>query len=75
METLRIENIIEDIIAYYTGIELPEYYSEEQRNIIAISNREWDELPCDSEGANSEQEAEQDEFLEKIAKEVKAEVN
>ena len=64
------EQIIEDIINYYAGCTLPARYTEDQRDIIAEHNRDWDALPCSPEGATVEQEQEQDALLEKVAEKV-----
>lgn len=67
-----VGQIIDDVINYYAGSGLPEEYSDAQREIIAASNLEWDNLDCDPEGPTKEQEKEQDLFLEKLANEVLA---
>ena len=67
-----VDQIIDDVINYYAGSGLPEDYSDAQREIIAASNQEWDDLECDPEGPTKDQEKEQDLFLEKVAKEVLA---
>lgn len=66
----RVDEVVTDIISYYAGSELPESYSDEQKEIIARKEKEWFNLPCDSEGTSKGQEAEQDKFLEELAKQV-----
>ena len=69
---IRREKIINDALAYYAGGDLDDGYSDEGRDIIAASIREWEALPCDPEGATKEQESAMDEHLELLADEVLA---
>lgn len=64
------EQVITDIINYYAGSKLPDCYNNEQIDIIAEYNRDWEDMPCDAEGANSEQDKAMYELLEKIAEKV-----
>lgn len=60
----RLEQIQDDVVNYFCGCGA-EGYTDEQRQVMAIYNRE-----CDPEGANGEQEQQLDKIVEECAKEV-----
>lgn len=59
-----------DLIAYFSGGAISEYYSDEQEELFAEACREWEALPCDPEGANDEQNEALDELLEEYAEKI-----
>lgn len=59
-----------DIVDYFAGIGLVDDYSDEQTQVMALYNREWDKVECDAEGANPEQDKQLDEIIENCAKKV-----
>ena len=75
-----MKNILKDALIHYYGNECsseavlfaaglsshPQAAKMEME--IAISQKEWDDVPCDSEGATVEQEAQLKTILEKTAK-------
>ena len=62
----EVEN---DVVNYFGGLGA-DGYSDEQRQIMAIYNREWDSVECDSEGPNGQQEKLLDDIVEEFAKKV-----
>lgn len=65
----KLEQIQDDVVNYFCGCGA-EGYTDEQMQVMAIYNREWDSAECDPEGANSEQEQQLDKIVEECAKEV-----
>lgn len=51
-------------------VSLNEEKEEEICDILAQSQRGWDSIECDAEGATKEQDAEMDEYLDKTASEI-----
>lgn len=62
----EVEN---DIVNYFGGCGA-DGYSDEQRQIMAIYNREWDSVECDPEGPNGQQEKLLDDIVEECAQKV-----
>lgn len=65
----RLEQIEMDVVNYFGGCGA-EGYTDEQTQIMAIYNREWDNVEVDPEGPNAEQDKELDDIIERCAKEV-----
>ncbi len=64
------DDIVNDLINYAAGSGKSDFYNEEQSELFAEFDSEWQKLPCDSEGANSTQKKEQDELLEEYAEKI-----
>ena len=64
-----LSEIESDIVNYFGGIGVDDY-SDEQTQVMAIYNREWDKVECDADGANPEQDKQLDEIIENCAKKV-----
>lgn len=65
----RLEQIEMDVVNYFGGCGA-EGYTDEQTQIMAIYNREWNDVEVDPEGPNAEQDKELDDIIERCAKEV-----
>ncbi len=68
------EDVVNDLINYTAGSGKSEYYNEEQSQLFAEFDAEWESLPCDPEGANAEQKAQQDSLLDEYASKILAEM-
>lgn len=51
-------------------VEISEEKEEEICNILALSQRGWDNIECDAEGATKEQDAEMDSYIESVTSEI-----
>ena len=69
-DTLKKEEIINDLINFAAGTKRNNSYWYEQDELFAEFDQEWQALPCDPEGANSEQMKEQDKLLDKYANKI-----
>lgn len=65
-----IKQIESDVVNYFAGCGLDDCYTDRQREIIAMYNKEWDDVEVDPEGATPEQDKELDGIIEKCAQEV-----
>lgn len=65
----RLEQIEDDVVNYFAGCGA-DGYTDEQTQIMAIYNREWDSVEVDPEGATKEQDEQLDKIVEECAKEV-----
>ncbi len=65
-----VERIVNDLISYAAGSGKSEFYNNEQSDLFAEFDREWQNLPCDAEGATAAQNAEQDKLLDEYARKI-----
>ena len=77
MSKKSYEEIKDDIIYYSANcLNLSETdYSEEQKELIALADRELAQVECEEEGMNTEQEKEFNDIVDRYAKEILAYAN
>lgn len=62
------ERIRDELLDYFANLETS--FSEEAAAVAAVAQREWDNLPCDPDGATPEQEVEMENVLSETVSEI-----
>lgn len=62
------KRIREELVDFFSNLTTS--FSEEAASIAAVAQREWDNLPCDPEGATPEQDEEMENFLADTVSEI-----
>ena len=62
------ERIRDELLESFASLETA--FSEEAAAVAAVAQREWDNLPCDPEGATPEQDEEMENFLADTVSEI-----